>query len=160
MRRSMLAAALALAGCTASIPVRMSVASERDFGDEVIEPLLADVSEILGVPIVRQGEGYGAITVALVERGGMHGGEMLVADGCLRALWSEVDAVFLAHEITHALGVPSEDHLQCDRTDPPPHDLMCEKLDRHTDPSDVMFSHGEEIERELSNLNACTARGA
>jgi hypothetical protein len=144
--------ALALAGCTASVPVNLASARPGGISDAEIDLLLGDAGELLATPIVPVEDTYGAITLILSDvpnSSKLDRGEEHWDSGCVRFVWADLEAHVIAHELAHALGIEG------DVDDPD--NLMHFETPLGDNLDDTQL---DQIDRSLSNLNACTARGA
>lgn len=136
--RALLILALSLSACAVSIPVR--VASELP--ESATDLLLADASELLGIPIATTDDSHGSITLDIHESPGIYRGRNLIRKGCRRASWASPDAEVIAHEIAHALGL---DHVD------DPHNLMA----RSGSGVELTEAQVATMERQAGVLLAC-----
>jgi hypothetical protein len=95
---------LVCAACAIAVPVRTA----SELPESEVSALLADASEILGLQLEPSTRSSGSVTLDIHESPGAYRGRNLIRHGCRRASWASPNAVVIAHELAHALGL---DHV-------------------------------------------------
>lgn len=106
MRRLIAATmALAITACAEPLPLRIRAA---DHGKDALADMPAAVDEacaLLGIECVADDESYGAVRLTLIDTGPGLIGEGYDYPPCRPIAWAQPDAVVIAHELGHALGL-------------------------------------------------------